>query len=549
MAQQTVNLASLELATHIILDPNRLDNGETATVRIQSAVPSLVGAGRRLCLMELDPEEGGPSREIARFEVDIVEKGDDHEFANVKRLDETEKGADGGGFVSTATVKELESRLTKGQKDIIAYQKAAAKKHAQALKKAGAMMNMSLEADTLPPPKERPRFKLKFDGFADTFEVFIYLAEEDLVFELGIDLYVDQECKFHSFDQFSLLDCSKDEDRGDLEEYSMYERVYGASAEKVALLNDPMVKAHQDAGVIAVTKYFPGIGAGRGDTHGAAVVIDKSLGELKNCELIPFQSAIDSGTGAIMISHVAYPQLTGGKIVPASMSREIITGLLRQKMGFEGLIITDQVTMEAVGTYMVDSYTGPSPADPTNEAEQQEYDKWHHDVVEDELFHRRAVAAIQAGCDMFELFLPSGSLKDERDKLEGILSALEQATTSGEIPAMQVEASVRRILEVKYAFYGQQLFANTPGVGTVDSLLKQMSLIEKLAQMFMLATYMRDKTNLGELGIGGYWVGCQAWDTKALQAGAKIPMMLSAEKMTDYIRQRRTVGIRFDEAI
>ena len=86
------------------------------------------------------------------------------------------------------------------------------------------------------------------------------------------------------------------------------------------------------------------------DSHLGLPLVDKSLDALEQCELIPFRAAIDAGIDAIMTTHILFPQLEKEK-VPATMSRAIMTGLLREKLGFEGLIISDCMMMGAIQKY------------------------------------------------------------------------------------------------------------------------------------------------------------------------------------------------------
>jgi beta-N-acetylhexosaminidase len=110
------------------------------------------------------------------------------------------------------------------------------------------------------------------------------------------------------------------------------------------------VKGYLDAGILPVIKHFPGHGSVRGDSHFDLPVQKKSMAELERTDLVPFIAAIEAGAPVIMTAHLAVPALEGG--VPASLSREVVTGLLREKLGFRGLVITDSQGMGPVyGTY------------------------------------------------------------------------------------------------------------------------------------------------------------------------------------------------------
>jgi beta-N-acetylhexosaminidase len=127
-------------------------------------------------------------------------------------------------------------------------------------------------------------------------------------------------------------------------------RSFGADPRAVAALGARAISAYQSAGVVAVGKHFPGHGDTDVDSHLALPVIDKSTGDLETFELIPFRAAIAAGVDAIMTAHIALPQITGD--APATLAPQALTTLLRQGMGFDGLIITDDLEMGAI----VDSY-------------------------------------------------------------------------------------------------------------------------------------------------------------------------------------------------
>ena len=102
--------------------------------------------------------------------------------------------------------------------------------------------------------------------------------------------------------------------------------------------------------VIATAKHFPGHGDTRVDSHKDLPRIGKSLEDLKKTELVPFVAAIKNGVKAIMSSHINFPEITDNGL-PTTLSRKCLTGLLRNKLGFEGLIITDCLEMKAIQTY------------------------------------------------------------------------------------------------------------------------------------------------------------------------------------------------------
>ncbi|HEY7599964.1 MAG TPA: glycoside hydrolase family 3 N-terminal domain-containing protein, partial [Candidatus Limnocylindrales bacterium] len=127
-------------------------------------------------------------------------------------------------------------------------------------------------------------------------------------------------------------------------------RSFGADPQMVAALGTRALTAYQEAGIVAVGKHFPGHGDTDVDSHLALPVIDKSPGDLEAFELVPFRAAVAAGVDAIMTAHIALPRITGGE--PATLAPQMLTTLLRAGMGFDGLIVTDDLEMGAI----VDSY-------------------------------------------------------------------------------------------------------------------------------------------------------------------------------------------------
>ncbi len=125
-------------------------------------------------------------------------------------------------------------------------------------------------------------------------------------------------------------------------------RSFGKDTQKVAKLAFAAYSGMKKAGIGACLKHFPGHGDTATDSHLGLPILHKSKEELQAEELLPFQYGIDRGVELIMVGHLAVPSLTGGKNIPASVSRELITDLLKGEMGFKGLVISDALNMKAV---------------------------------------------------------------------------------------------------------------------------------------------------------------------------------------------------------
>lgn len=189
-------------------------------------------------------------------------------------------------------------------------------------------------------------------------------------------------------------------------------RSFGESPEGVARLGVAMIQGFQKEGVSATAKHFPGHGDTSLDSHIDLPTVPHDRKRLKDVELKPFQAAVDAGVDAIMTAHVTFPAVEPKPGMPATLSRAVLTGLLRQEMGFGGLIVTDAMEMGA--------------------------------IVKNFGLGEAAVMAVNAGADMVLIGWP----KDWQDAVR-VADALIQAAKSGEIPMARVDESVRRILAVK----------------------------------------------------------------------------------------------------
>jgi len=125
------------------------------------------------------------------------------------------------------------------------------------------------------------------------------------------------------------------------------DRSYGDDPALVAAMGAAAVRGFQeDAGILACGKHFPGHGDTDTDSHHALPRISHDRARLETVELVPFRAALDAGLAAVMTSHLLFPALDPD--LPATLSPAVLTGLLREEMGFEGLIITDDLEMKGV---------------------------------------------------------------------------------------------------------------------------------------------------------------------------------------------------------
>ena len=133
-------------------------------------------------------------------------------------------------------------------------------------------------------------------------------------------------------------------------------RSYGDNPQLVAKFGTAMLKGLEENGVLATAKHFPGHGDTSSDSHNGLPILDFSLNRLDSLEFFPFRAAVNAGISAIMIAHIALPQLNGDER-PACMSPFLLDTILRQKWGYKGLIITDAFNMKGISPNGLNSNT------------------------------------------------------------------------------------------------------------------------------------------------------------------------------------------------
>jgi len=183
-------------------------------------------------------------------------------------------------------------------------------------------------------------------------------------------------------------------------------RSFGERPADVARLTAAFVRGVQAGGAAATLKHFPGHGDTDVDSHLGLPVIQVQRPRLDSIELVPFRAGIAAGAASVMTAHIALPRVYGDS-APATLKRDVMTGLLRDTLGFRGLTVTDALTMDGVAK--------------------------GYGVAES------AVRAVRAGDDI--LLMPV----DAATAIDAVVAAVENGT----IPGAQVDAAVRRILELK----------------------------------------------------------------------------------------------------
>ena len=198
----------------------------------------------------------------------------------------------------------------------------------------------------------------------------------------------------------------------------------------------PYMKGLQDRKVVPVLKHFPGHGDTATDSHTGLPLVNKTYEEIKKCELVPFKKGIEQGADMIMTAHIQYPLIEKetyvskkgtGVYLPATLSKKMITDILRKDLGFNGVVISDALQMDAVKAYFKEE-----------------------DVLR---------LAVNAGIDM--MLMPADfqlPLSQYLNELESVIQTAVRLAEAGEIDEKRINESVRRILKLK-AKYG--LFSET----------------------------------------------------------------------------------------
>jgi len=294
-------------------------------------------------------------------------------------------------------------------------------------------------------------------------------------------------------------------------------RSFGEDPQEVAKFGVAFIDGLQSQHVIATAKHFPGHGDTNVDSHRGLPIIEHTLAELEKTELVPFRAAINAGVASVMIAHIALPKIdpeeikplknmiqgdseVGAEIIsqsatiPATLSHKIQTDLLRNQMGFKGLIVTDAMSMSGLTIYFSQEEAG--------------------------------VRAFLAGADLLE----------KPADIDGMLRGLREAVRSGRISQERLDESVRRILAWKYEL---GLFKNK--ITPIDQIDKIVSGQETAALSQEVAnkaiTLVRNDAN--QIPI----------DRSKRVAVLGISNTFDEEIMGPLLRQLRANGVRFNAAL
>ena len=204
-------------------------------------------------------------------------------------------------------------------------------------------------------------------------------------------------------------------------------RSFGESPDTVAAFTTAAMKGMQDAGVATTLKHFPGHGDTAVDSHLDLPVISHSIDRLQSVELKPFQTAIEAEADTVMTAHVYFPSIEQEPGIPATLSKKVITGLLRERLGFQGVVTTDCMEMNAIANGIGTE--------------------------------KGAVTAFQAGVDII-------MVSHTFDRQLGALNEIIQSIETGVITESAVDKSIQRInsMKQKYLTWDELSLVENPTV-------------------------------------------------------------------------------------
>lgn len=188
-------------------------------------------------------------------------------------------------------------------------------------------------------------------------------------------------------------------------------RSLGSNPDEVSHLGVEIMNGIQSQNVVSVIKHFPGYGSIEMDAHKDLPSIQYGLDQLQKVDWVPYKNAIANGADAVMVTHLLVPQLK--TVYPASMSHKIITDMLRTKLGYQGVVMTDDMTMGAIEN--------------------------HYNIK------TAAVRAVQAGADIVMVAF-------DQNQQEDAYQALKQAVTDGTISKTRIDDSIYRIVQLKQKY-------------------------------------------------------------------------------------------------
>ncbi len=273
-------------------------------------------------------------------------------------------------------------------------------------------------------------------------------------------------------------------------------RSFGEDPARVGRLADAFVRGTQDGGMLATAKHFPGHGDTDVDSHAGMPVVSATIARLDSVELVPFRAAIRAGAALVMTAHIALPAIDSSS-VPATLSPQILTTLLRDSLNFGGTTITDAMTMEGIGK----GYTT----------------------------EQSAVLAVKAGAN---ILLKPG---DPTRAIDGVVAAVER----GEITRARIDSGARHVLELKArAGLGLSRYVSLTALRETVGAPEHRATAASIAQRAV--TLMRDSGNLVPVRMDGRMLVVQYAPETEIRAGRIFGTALRAGRVAG--RRQGTVA-------
>lgn len=259
------------------------------------------------------------------------------------------------------------------------------------------------------------------------------LDDPDLSYDVGSVLGEQMKALGFNLDFAPVMDVNSNPDNP-----VIGDRSFGDDPDTVSKLGVQTMKGIQSKDIISVMKHFPGHGDTGVDSHLELPKVDKGRDDLRNLELIPFQKAIENGADVSLIAHILLPQIDADN--PASMSQKVITDMLRDDLGFDGVVVTDDLTMEAI----TDNY----------------------DIGE------AALQSVKAGGDLM-------LVAHDYDSVQKVFDTLKEAVENGELSEERIDESVERIQNLKDKYDVKDESIEEPDLQTInqeaEEILDQVS--------------------------------------------------------------------------
>ena len=217
------------------------------------------------------------------------------------------------------------------------------------------------------------------------------------------------------------------------------DRAFGNTVESVSENALAVMKGIRDSNIIPGVKHFPGHGDTSVDSHINLPSVNKSMDDLKNFELIPFVKAIENKVEIIMVGHILYPQIDPNK--PSTMSPKLIEGLLRRQLAYQGVVVSDDMTMGA--------------------------------IVENNTIEESVLSFIQAGGDI-------ALVCHGRENPAKIIDRLEKAINDGQLRQGQIDEKLYRIITLKEKYNINDELTNEKNIDEINNNTREI--IEKINQ-------------------------------------------------------------------